>query len=138
MDVTLAVLADFASVSADGKLNIMGIFDEVAPASFPAQILSTYLVAHYEADVTEVDRPRRIRVELVDPDGNKLFSVEQSITVPRRPAPRLGGSFNHIARFAVLQFPAAGDYQFAILIDDDHKQSIRLRVNPLRETPEGS
>ena len=134
MNVTFAVLADFASVSADGKLNIMGIFDEVTPGSFPAQILSTYLVAHYEADVTEVDRPRRIRVELVDPDGNKLFSVEQSITIPRQPPPRLGGSFNHIARFAVLQFPAAGDYQFAILIDDDHKKSIRLRVNQPMES----
>jgi hypothetical protein len=29
MDVALAVLADFANSSADGKLNILGIFDTV-------------------------------------------------------------------------------------------------------------
>ncbi len=138
MDVTLAVLGDFASVSADGKLNIMGIFDEINPTSLPAQLLSPYLVAHYEADVTEVGKPRRIRVDLIDPDGNQLFSVSQSITIPRRPAPSMGGGFNHIARFAVLQFPVAGDYKFAILIDDDHKQDISFRVNQPPESAEGS
>lgn len=34
LDVTLAVLADFASVTREGKLNIMGIFEQVKPYQF--------------------------------------------------------------------------------------------------------
>ena len=35
MDVTVAVLADYANVSQDGKLNIMGIFQEINPPMLP-------------------------------------------------------------------------------------------------------
>jgi hypothetical protein len=38
MDAVLAVTADYASVSSDGKLSIMGIFQEITPMAFPAQV----------------------------------------------------------------------------------------------------
>jgi hypothetical protein len=35
MEVTLAVLADYANVTGSGKLNVMGIFGEVNPPVLP-------------------------------------------------------------------------------------------------------
>lgn len=44
MDVNLALLADYANVSQDGKLNIMGIFQEVNPPVLPFALPQMYLV----------------------------------------------------------------------------------------------
>jgi hypothetical protein len=38
MDAVLAVTADYANVSSDGKFSIMGIFQEITPMAFPAQV----------------------------------------------------------------------------------------------------
>lgn len=128
MEITLAVLADFASVSADGKLNVMGIFNQVNPRGIPARILAPYLVIHIEADIAEVDKPRIVRVELVDEDGHQMVAGEQTIVV-RRPNTRVNPGFNLITRFPQLEFPTAGNYKFAIQIDGDHKADVPLRVN---------
>ena len=39
VDVRVAVLADYANVSQDGKLNIMGIFQEINPSFLPFPML---------------------------------------------------------------------------------------------------
>ena len=49
MDVTLALLADAANVSQDGKLNILGIFNGLGAAAFPATHPSMHLVLRFEA-----------------------------------------------------------------------------------------
>jgi len=38
MRVKLAVLADYASITREGKLNILGIFDEINPQQLPATL----------------------------------------------------------------------------------------------------
>ncbi|MDA0232341.1 MAG: hypothetical protein O3B04_05045 [Chloroflexi bacterium] len=129
MEITLAVLADFASVSAEGKLNVMGIWDQVKTRQMPAQVLSPYLVMHLEANITEVEQPRLLRIQLVDADGRQLLAGEQQITINRPTEAGVTPSFNVISRFPALQFPQPGLYKFAISIDTDHKRDISLRVN---------
>ncbi|MCH8911310.1 MAG: hypothetical protein IH867_11335 [Chloroflexi bacterium] len=133
MKVTLGVLADFASISADGKLNIMGIFNQVNPTSLPASILTPFLVLKFEAEITEVDTPRTIVIKLVDADGSQLLSGEQEITLKRPDKPGVRPNFNLFTRFPALVLPKAGDYSFEIIIDKDHKFSVPLRVNEVKE-----
>jgi hypothetical protein len=46
VDVTLAVLADYANVSQEGKLNILGVFQEVNPVAFPAGVPQMFVLGN--------------------------------------------------------------------------------------------
>jgi len=136
--VTFAVLADFASVSAEGKLNVLGVWDQINPSALPAQILSPYLVMRFEAQVSEVGQKRALRLVLLDEDGEELMAAEAEMAVGTSPRPGVGPRMNHILRIPVLQLPKAGDYVFDVLVDQDSKASVPFRVNePVRQLPEG-
>lgn len=135
MDVTLAVLADFASVSREGKLNIMGIFDQINPIAFPAVLPLMHLVISYEASPAEFDSMKQTKVLLLDADGNQMFSAEQGIKVNRPPIPGARATMNQIYALVGVRFERSGDYQFSVLVNDEEKRAVRLRVN---ETPKSS
>ena len=65
VEVTVAVLADYANVSQDGKLNIMGIFQEINPPALPFALPQMYLVLSLSAGPAEVGSVRNIRIPLI-------------------------------------------------------------------------
>ena len=131
MEVTLAVLADFASTSREGKLNIMGIFDQINPTTFPAGLPLMHLVISYEASPAEYDTTKQTKVALLDADGNQIFAAEQAIKVNRPAIPGARATMNQIYALAGVRFEKAGDYQFSVLVNDDQKRSVSLRVNEI-------
>ena len=133
MDVKLAVLADFASITREGKLNILGIFDEINPPNLPAQLPIFYVVVSYEAGPAEFDTEKSTQIALTDADGDVMVRLEQRITVPRAIRPGTRSTMNQISGIVGLPFPKAGDYQFAILVDGREEKTIRLRINEPRE-----
>ena len=72
MDVTLAVLADYANVSQDGKLNIMGIFQEVNPPLLPFTLPQMYLVLSLTAGPAEFNTTRDIRIPRCTATGKRF------------------------------------------------------------------
>ena len=56
MRVTLAVLADYANISQEGKLNILGIFDRIAVAEVPTSLPQMHFIMRLEAHAAERDR----------------------------------------------------------------------------------
>lgn len=134
MDVTVAVLADYANVSQDGKLNIMGIFQEINPSEIPFVLPQMYLVLSLTAGPAEVGLARNIRIPLLYSDGQEILSLHAQMRIPssRRPGSRV--FINEAIGLAGLTFPQAGDYAFHILIGDDDKATVPLHVNePLQE-----
>ena len=129
MDVKLAVLADFASVTREGKLNILGIFDEVNPATLPAVLPIIYVVVMLEAGAAEVDSEKNIALVLVDADGVTKMRIEQSLTVPPPPRPGSRTEIHQINALVQMPFEQAGLYQFVILVNGEEKDTISLRVN---------
>jgi hypothetical protein len=83
MDVKLAVLADFASITREGKLNILGIFDEINAPKLPVQLPIFYLVASYEAGPAEFETEKSTQIAVTDADGNVMVRLEQKITDPK-------------------------------------------------------
>ena len=131
MQVKLGVLADFASISREGKLNIMGIFDEINIQQLPAALPIFYLVASYDTRATEFETDKTIEIALQDQDGNIQVRVQQQIHIPRPAKPGTRGTVNQIHALAGLPFEQAGLYEFVISVDgqpDNH--TIPLRVNP--------
>jgi hypothetical protein len=132
MEVKLAVLADYANVSHDGKLNIMGIFQEINAPSLPFPLPQMYLVLTFEAGPAEFDSVRDLRVVLLRGDSQEeLVKLEGQLQVPR---PARAGSrayMNEAIGLAGVPFPQAGDYAFHVLVGGDEKATVPLHVNDL-------
>ena len=56
MQVKLALLADYANVTAEGKLNILGIFDRINVVGVPAVHPQMHFILRLEAHPAEWDR----------------------------------------------------------------------------------
>ena len=127
MEVTLAVLADGANVSADGKLNILGIFNGLGAQTFPAAHPQMSLVLRFEATRAEEGKTKNIEIHLADGDGNKMFSINAQIVVPQG-VPGQPIRMNHILAMNGIRFPKPGDYVFNILIADDQRAAVELKL----------
>jgi hypothetical protein len=129
VDVTVAVLADYANVSQDGKLNIMGIFQEINPPFLPFPLPQMYLVLSFSAGPAEFGTVRNLRIPLLHGDGQELLTMEAQMTVPRPNRPGSRAYINQTIGLAGVMFERSGDYAFSILVGDDEKATAPLHVN---------
>lgn len=126
MQVRLAILADYANVTGDGKLNILGIFDRINLMQIPATHPQMHLVLRLEAHPAELNRSHDVEIRLQDPEGIVIFEVKGEI-VPRG-EPGQPVSTNQILTLNNLQLEKIGSYTFVVLIDNDLKTQIPLTV----------
>ena len=134
MRLRLAVAADYANLSSEGKLNIMGVFHEVQPLAFPSVLSQGFIILEWEAGPAEARTRRELRVAFVDPDGTEKIALGISLEVPE---PRRAGSpalFNQIINVAGTPLERSGEHAFYVLVDDDEKGRIALYVH---EPPTG-
>jgi hypothetical protein len=129
MDVTVAVLADYANLSRDGKLNIMGIFQELNPPSLPFVLPQMYLVLSLTAGPAEFNTTRDVRIPLLHSDGQELLAMEAQMRVPSARRPGSRAYISETIGLSGITFPQAGDYAFHVLIGDDEKAVVPLHVN---------
>ena len=127
MQVKLAVVADHANVSAEGKLNILGIFDRIVVSSLPAVHPQMHLVLRLEAHPAERDRSHQVEVRLHDPDGQAVFELKGEI-VPEGP-PGEAITANHIIGINNLVLARMGEYVFVVFVDHDLKAETPLIVD---------
>lgn len=132
MDVTVAVLADYANVSQDGKLNIMGIFQEINPPFLPFPLPQMYLVVSFSAGPAEIGAVRNLRIPLLHSDGQELLAMEAQMTIPEPNRPGSRAYINQTIGLAGVTFERPGDYAFSILVGDDEKATVPLHVNEPR------
>ena len=126
MQVKLAVLADYANVTSDGKLNILGIFDRINLVQVPAVHPQMHLILRLEAHPAERDRAHMIEIRLHDPEGTTIFEVKGDI-VPQGE----GGqpvATNQILTLNNLQLEKIGAYNFVVFINNDLKSELPLHV----------
>ncbi len=124
----MRALADFASVTGEGKINIMGVFHEINPLTMPFVLPQMFAVVVYEASVAERGLEKVSRVVLLDADANEIMNLEQTVRIPDA-RPGTQPVVNQILGLAGLRFETSGDYQFSFLIDGDEKGTLSLRVN---------
>lgn len=132
MEVKFAILADYANITREGKLNVLGIFDVVNTPTFPVVLPAFYVVVSYEAGAAEFDSDKNIEIVLCDEDGTALFRAKQVLRVTR---PSKAGTLfmtNQIAGIVGFPFKQPGQYQFSILVNNESKKTISLRVNEVK------
>jgi hypothetical protein len=126
MHVKLALLADYANVTAEGKLNILGIFDRINVNAIPAVHPQMHLILRFEAHPAERNRSHNVEIRLHDPDGQTVFEVKGDV-VPQGH----GGepiATNQILTLNNLQLTKSGGYNFVVLINNDLKSEVPLGV----------
>ncbi len=125
MELTLLLVADYASATMDGKLYMMGVFNRIHAVSFPATHPDMYLVVQLSASPFEYGRNFKLDIKLVDDDMQPVIALTTDAIVPHSES---GDSvtLNHILKLVNVVFPKPGTYEFAIQIDQD------LKGTPLR------
>jgi hypothetical protein len=137
VQVTLAVLADYANVSREGKLNIMGIFGQVRAARVPAQHPAMKLVVRIEGAPAELDREHKIEIRCMEPDGDDVFKIEGEFTLQRPPGAGGGAAIaaDHIVGINNLTFRTFGGHTFSVFIDNDLKAQVPLELVKVEPRP---
>jgi hypothetical protein len=114
--VDFAVLADYALIDQQGKLSVLGMFQHVWVASFPAVHPRTHLVLRVRGRRTEIGE-HRIRIRFVDEQGRELMGGEGTVQFGEPPA-----GVTEVEAGAVLVFdvplPHPGTYGFEIALAD--------------------
>jgi hypothetical protein len=125
--VILALLADYANVSREGKLNIMGVFDSIYARSFPVTHPHMQLVIRFEAEAAEAGSTRQIEVQLQAQDGELIFRLPASMTIQRGDPGEVVRA-DHILAMNNVAFAEPGRYAFRVLVDGTVAASVPLRV----------
>jgi len=128
MDITLALLADAANTTANGKLNVLGVFSQIGASKFPYTHPSLTLVLKFVADAVEAGQRKEIAIHLVDADGQRLHQITLNTQVPASQRP--GKPIEVLTNIGIgnLKFERPGDYEFKVVINGDHRASIPLAV----------
>jgi hypothetical protein len=113
----MAVLADEANVSQEGKLNLMGIFDRIAAATFPVLHPRMVFAFRVEAEFGDAGRAFPVRVTLEDDEGGVLFEAAGDLMAPPVP-PGEFATANQLFSLVGVQFPRAGMYRFIVQLGD--------------------
>jgi hypothetical protein len=133
MEKLLFLAADYANITGDGKLNVMGIFQDIYSFNFPARHSSMHLIARLGAELGEHGQTREFTIKLLDEDGHQVMDLVGQFQVPQG-QPGRKPEVNVILELKDLVFPMPGTYTFVILVDKDQKGELALHVNQL-ETP---
>ena len=136
MEIAVALLADYANVSQEGKLNVLGIFTQLNAQSFPCVHPQLQLIIMWQAPRTESGRKKDMEIRLDDADGKKLFSINAQFLVPDGKPGRLV-SGNHIIGLNGIRFDRPGAYEFNILIGGEQKASAPFEVVQIPPTKQG-
>lgn len=113
----MALLADEANVSQEGKLNVLGVFDRIAAASFPVLHPKMVFVFRVRAEFADAGRSFPVRVRLMDEDGATLFEASGEIVAP----PVAPGEFvtaNQVFSLVGTRFPRPGSYKFVVNVGE--------------------
>lgn len=123
----MAVIAQEFKRSADGTVDILGIFTGMVLGAVPFVQPDLNLVLGFSAGPAEVGRKRQIELQLLEGD-ERINAVRTDFVVPD--SPREGIRPSTYVHFPLknVPFPRYGDYSFVVLVGDDEKAAVPFYV----------
>jgi hypothetical protein len=109
----MALIADEANISQEGKLNVLGVFDRIASPTFPMVHPKMVFVFRIEAGYGDGGEAIPVRVRLVDADGGVLFEAGGEIVAPAV-EPGEFATAHQLFTLLGTRFPQPGLYKFVI------------------------
>jgi hypothetical protein len=131
VNVNLVTLADYAALSIDNKLNILGIYQDINARTFPAVVPHMYAVLSCEAEPTEYGKKLPVRVALLDEDNDasEVVALEglMEVAQPKHSFDRV--TVNQVVGLSFVHFEHPGNFRFSFSVQGDEIASLPLRVN---------
>lgn len=128
MNIVFAVLADSANISREGKLNILGNFANINASAFPIRHPEMQLVLRMQASPAEIGMKKKMEMQLLDEDGEKISGFTADFEVPKKGKPGELVNVQTIIRMVDTVFPKAGRYAIYVLIDGKTEATVPLTV----------
>ena len=131
MNVALALLADAANLSVDGKLNILGIFNTIFSDRYPAVHPEMKLVLRLQLHPAELDQPKQVNVQLRNDEGRRVDGFGADFTVQAAPGLGTGGEMltnDNVVSVSNLYLEGPGTYEFVILVNGEVKAQVPLKA----------
>lgn len=132
MRVDLAVLADYATVTADQKLVIVGVFDVILAKTVPVRHSSMYVALRICSGAID-NGDHTVIIRLVDPDGKPVgpeLKAEFTVQVPLDLDGE--GALQLVMGIGNVELKEFGPYAVDILIDDRFEDTVALRLQESR------
>jgi hypothetical protein len=126
---SLAVACDYALIDQHGKLSVLGIFERIWVASFPAVHPRLHLVLRLKGRRTEIGE-HPIVIRLVDDGGREVLRGDGSVQIGEPPAGVLEVEAGAVLAFDVpLERP--GTYTFEIAVDGSLEATVPITVSQI-------
>lgn len=111
-------MADYAAVEPNsGKLNIIGVFNQLLAAQFPTTHHRMYFAVKLEGERLSKADENTLSIEMVDEDGKELLTIEGQFVMPAT-SPGIEPQCAIVFEFNQLTFQSPGDYRFHISVND--------------------
>lgn len=127
-----AFLADAAEAEPGRKFYVLGGgIDSIGAPTFPTVHPHMSLVLRLLVHPMEADRAHSLDIRLIDSDGGELARIGGSFQAhPPEPVGR-EIPMNLVLNLVNTRFERSGDYSVEILVDDQHAQSLPLRLHEI-------
>lgn len=126
MNISLATICDEAREREDGKLDLVGVFNELRAPGFPAMQERMTIVLTISWDEGETG-PQPIRADLIDEDEQLILTIQGHTEVP----PASPGIWPHTRIVMPLErvvFPHAGRYWFRLTAGEAVRRACYLFI----------
>lgn len=135
MDVELLAVCDAATEHA-GKLNIVGIFDQINAPTAPIVTRPCCLAARVRFMNLEAGN-KLFRIAIVDEDGRDMLPAIQINAAIQVPANVPSAIAQFVVQMQQLQLPHFGEYALAFAVDGRVEKSIPLFARQIQQLPPG-
>jgi len=127
MELKLAVFCDQAHEGSDGRLDLVGIFDELAAPGFPA-MQNRMTVALVVEWTPEEAGEQPLRADLVDDENTRVLTIQGHTQVHVAADPRRPARTRLILPLERVVFPHEGRYHLDFIAGGETKRACSLFV----------
>jgi len=136
VNVELALLADYAAVTKDGKLIAAGIFDRLIPPQMPWHHPTMFIALRVHFHPGE-EGDHKIKIRLVDPDGQEIVALDTDASVATGD-PLEGANMQLVLSLNNVPFAALGRHAFDIFLDGRYEHTVPLVVSEREVTADSA
>jgi hypothetical protein len=118
MILKLSAVCEAARERPDGRLDLIGMFNELSAPGFPAAQDRMTVVFLVEWEPGEAGR-QPLRADMIDESGRKIITIQGHTDVEERGTDRAPAQTRLIMPLEKVIFPAPGRYRFQLVAGGD-------------------
>lgn len=132
MILRLSAVCEAAHERPDGRLDLVGMFDELSAPGFPAMQDRMTVIFVVEWDASEAGR-QPLRADMIDEAGRKLLTIQGHTDVEARAEERAPARTRLVMPLEKVVFPKPGRYRFDLVAGGDAVEACTFFVGEVTQ-----